>query len=195
MKRVVLLFILVALLLCGCAAEQEPQLPFTCSVNGIAYYVNPEAQTITSQGNEYHYRYIDNDDCHGVSITYPNGAVVTNSYSIGSNVGGVSWSNADMDFQINQGGTYADCYDLFSVVPEQVKKEEKGEAMYLIFYGLPLIALGWWEAACPYTHWNWMYGWRYKDAEPSDEALGRIKAVGYLGIAFGVILILIGIFA
>lgn len=189
MKRVVTLILLVALLLCGCAAEQpEPQEPYTSVINGVSYYVNPEAQTITVDGYDYYYTYIDNDDRRGVSITYPNGTVVTDSYSPSSGMGGVSFSSMDVS-------GYADCYDLLDVVPEQVREEEKGEMIQLIFLGIPLIALGWWEAARPDTHWNWMYGWRYKDAEPSDEALGRIMAAGYLEIAFGVILILIGIFA
>lgn len=189
MKRAIVLFLWMALLLGGCASEpQQSQEPYTSVINGVSYYVNPEAQTITAQGHEYYYRYIDHDDRRGVSITYPNGTVVTDSYSTSSGMGGVSFSSMDMN-------GYADCYDLLDVVPEQVQEEEKGEMIQLIFLGIPLIGLGWWEAACPDTHWNWMYGWRYRNAEPSDEALGRIMAVGYLEIAFGVILILIGIFA
>lgn len=194
MKRSIILLFMVALLLCGCATEQEPQLPFSCSVNGVEYYVNPETQTITSQGNEYHYRYIDDDDRHGVSITYPNGAIVSESYENGGS-GGVGWSNADPEFVMSQGSTYANCYDLLSVVPEQVKKEDRTVMWQLIFFGVALIAIGWWEAACPYTHWDWQYGWRYKDAEPSEEALGRIVAFGIFQIVLGVIMVLIGIFA
>lgn len=200
MKRVLILLFLTALLLCGCTAEekkQEPQEPYTSVIDGISYYVDPEAQTVTAQGHKYRYRYIDNKDTRGIRIIYPNGAVVTDSHPVGGGMGGISWSNADVDIQIGNGKPYADCYDLLDVIPAQAEekeeKEEKGDMIYLFFYGLPLIALGWWTAARPYTHWYWAFGWRYKDAEPSDEALFRIMGIGYFLIVCGIILTLIGI--
>lgn len=190
MKRVIVLILLAALLLCGCAAEsqQQPQEPFTSIVNNVSYYVNPKTKTITAQGHEYHYTYIDNDDRRGVSITYPNGTVVTDSYSKSSGMGGVSFSSMDV-------GGYADCYDLLSVVPELEQEEDHTVMWQAILLGVGLIGLGGWEAACPDTHWNWTYGWRYKGAEPTDEALGRIAAAGIFCIIIGIIMIMIGIFA
>lgn len=186
MKRVIVLFLLAALLLVGCGSKetQQPQEPYTQSINGVDYYVDPDAKTITAGGHTFHYAYIEN----GVRVTYPNGEVVTESYN-SNGMGGISWS----DMELSKYGV--DCYDLLDAVPRQVKEEEKGEMAPLIFIGIAVIALGTWEAACPYTHWNWMYGWRYKDAEPSDEALGRIAAAGIIEIIGGVIFVLIGIFA
>lgn len=52
--------------------------------------------------------------------------------------------------------------------------------------GLLLMALGLFEAVFPKAAWYLGYGWRYKDAEPSDAALlfGRVGGVIVIVIGF-----------
>lgn len=186
MKRAVILILLATLILTGCAAEnQVPQEPYTQYVGNTQFLVDPAAMTITAQGHEFTYEYVEN----GVSITYPNGAVCTESDV------GIGWSNADADFTINNGADYIDCYMLLIAVPEQAQNEEKQPAWPLIIAGIAFISLGAWMCARPHTHWRWNRGWKYKNAEPSDMALGVIGAVGIIEIIVGIAMILTGIFA
>ena len=200
MKRAVIIILLAALLLTGCAAEAPvPQELYTQYVGNTPFLVDPVAKTITANGHVFTYRYIDEGNTKGVSVTYPNGAVVTESYEYSSDgigaLGSTGWSNADAEFIINNGADYIDCYMLLSVVPEQVQKEEKLTMWPLIFFGIAFAAAGVWMYACPHVLWHWKYGWWYKNAEPSDTGLGAIMASGIITIIVGIVLILIGIFA
>ena len=199
MKRAVILLLLAAILLTGCAAtEAQPQEPYSQYVGSIRFDVDPAARTITARGYVFTYSYIDNGDTRGVSVTYPNGAVVTKTTTYDSNgigMGTTSWDNADPEFLSSVESTYVDCYALLMVVPEQPAKEVKGEFAPLILVGIGFAAIGVWMYARPDVHWYWSHGWMYKDAEPSDAALGAIGAMGIISIILGVIMFLIGIFA
>ena len=200
MKRAVVLILLAVFLLTGCAAETlAPQEPYTQYVGNTPFLVDPVAKTITANGHVFTYRYIDEGNTKGVSVTYPNGAVVTESYEYSSDgigaIGSTSWSNADATFVINNGADYIDCYMLLSVVPEQTQEKERFAMWPSILLGLVFIAIGAWMFARPHIHWKWTHGWMYKNAEPSDLALGVSGAMGIIGIILGIVLILIGIFA
>lgn len=66
--------------------------------------------------------------------------------------------------------------------PTQQREARGG---YLLV-GLLLLGIGIFNTASPRTGWYWSYGWRFKDAEPSEAAL----LAGRLG---GVVCIIIGI--
>ena len=51
-----------------------------------------------------------------------------------------------------------------------------------------LIAIGLWAVISPRSAWYVCFGWQYKDAEPSDEALYVFRVVGGFAIFLGVIL-------
>lgn len=57
--------------------------------------------------------------------------------------------------------------------------------------GLLFIGLGIWNAVSPYSSWYFSYGWHYKDAEPSDAALGFTRFGGIVAIIIGVIALLV----
>ena len=56
---------------------------------------------------------------------------------------------------------------------------------------LLLLAVGIFNTASPHTAWYLEYGWRYKDAEPSDMALTFSRLGGILAIIAAVILIFV----
>lgn len=58
-----------------------------------------------------------------------------------------------------------------------------------MIFGLLFIVIGLINAISPATGWYLSYGWRYKDAEPSDAALILGRIGGVLGIIVGVICI------
>ena len=55
--------------------------------------------------------------------------------------------------------------------------------------GLLLIALGLIDLIVPKVSWYLGYGWRYKDAEPSDAALVFARMGGAIAIAIGIALL------
>ena len=52
-----------------------------------------------------------------------------------------------------------------------------------------LCVLSVFSVASPHTAWYWSYGWRYKNAEPSDLALTAERIGGVIAIVVGVLLI------
>ena len=59
-----------------------------------------------------------------------------------------------------------------------------------VVFALLAIAIGAFSAASPRTAWYWSYGWRYKDAEPSDRALSAERVGGAIAIVVGVFLLI-----
>ena len=181
MKRAVILLLLAALLLVGCAGQPNSK-PYREMVDDIEFYVDPEYSRIVANGQLYTYTVEEGN----VSVKYPNGAVCT------ENNGGIGWSNANQEMIIGNGAPYIDCDTLLSVVPRSEYKE-KSANVGVIIMGLALCGLGIWEIGCPHSAWYVSRGWWYKDAEPSDMALGWIGATGIIGVVVGIILIIIGV--
>lgn len=164
--------------------SDEPSTGYIKKMNSVEYLVDPEAKTVTVNGYVFPYTATPNS----ARVRYPNGAVCS------ENGGSVSWTNADEELIINNGKPYANCYDLLSVIPHPKPEKDYGPMVIAILAGFALICIGSWETARPYDHWYWQFGWRYKNAEPSDEAIGRIAAFGIIQIVMGVIVIIVGFF-
>lgn len=64
----------------------------------------------------------------------------------------------------------------------------------MFVFGLIMVTLGILKTAFPRFFWTLEYGWRYKNAEPSDLALILGRAVGVLMILFGLYCLLYAIF-
>lgn len=164
------------------AEQQKPEQEKV--INGVTYVLDEKAQTIAVNGHVLRYTYEDG----GTQIIYPNGAEYC------STDGNWVWRNAPSDMVMNNGMPYADCYDVCILVPKPEQEKDYGPLVGAILIDMAFIGLGIWVASRPYDHWNWRYGWRYKDAQPSDEALGRIAALGICQIVMGVIVIIVGFF-
>lgn len=70
-----------------------------------------------------------------------------------------------------------------------VKTELAASEMGELLMGLGAIAAGIYCVVCPYNVWYYSKGWQYKDAEPTDGALGVTIFGGIVMIIGGVILI------
>ena len=68
--------------------------------------------------------------------------------------------------------------------------DEKDSSGPSPFLAILLIAAGAFNAAKPRTAWYLGYGWRFKDAEPSELALGVERMVGVVVLIIGVIMLL-----
>lgn len=167
---VFLMAVLTAFLLTACVPESEPT--YEVERGGMSFTVDTVNQTITADGYTYGYQINGGK----TTITYPNGATYFWTWS--GNVGSGGWSN---DYDPN---TYVDADILLDVLDQGTPSKDSGGNPLL---GLLLIGLGIWHAASPYTAWYLSHGWRYKNAEPSDMALGMTRLGGFVVIVVGII--------
>ena len=164
MKRFVLIFCVMTLaLLCACG--REPLSP-VYEKNG--YTVDTQAQTITKGEDVIRYSFGGNGK---VTFTYPDNT--TTSWS--QNGAGTS----SLFFDINR---WPGAWELMDVLDrDDLPQRKTGNPL-----GLLLIPLGILQAVFPQAFWFVNHGWKYKDAEPSELALG-------LGRAGGAVIALIGL--
>lgn len=165
MKRYLAVFCVVLLMLM-CACGREPISP-VYEKNG--YTVDTEAQTITKGEDVIRY---DFEYSGKVTFTYPDNTTTSWSQN------GVGTSSLLFDAD-----RWPTAWDLMDVLDRDDLPERKtGNPL-----GLLLIPLGVLQAVFPQAFWFINHGWRYKDAEPSELALG-------LGRAGGVLVAIIGLF-
>jgi hypothetical protein len=62
----------------------------------------------------------------------------------------------------------------------------------LIFWGVLLLIVGVLLIAFPKTQWWLNYGWAFKNAEPSELAIGYSYMLGGIAVFFGLIMIIGG---
>ena len=164
MKRF-LAFFCVTILVLLCACGREPLSP-VYEKNG--YTVDTEAQTITKGEDVIRYSFGGNGK---VTFTYPDNT--TTSWS--QNGTGTSSLFFDTD-------RWPSAWELMDVLDRDDLPERKtGNPL-----GLLLIPLGILQAVFPQAFWFVNHGWKYKDAEPSELALG-------LGRVGGAVIALIGL--
>lgn len=172
--RVLILLLLAAFLMFGCAQTQSVYT-VDVSYNGVdmEFTVDTENGTITDGEHVYTYDWDGSDSDHNATITYPNGATYYESMSGG--VGNMGWSvGYDPD-------TYVDGDTLIYVLSVSAPEEPSGNPVV----GLILIALGAFYTFAPHAAWYLSYGWRFKDAEPSDAALIISRISGVAVAVFG----------
>ena len=164
MKRFMLIFCVMTLaLLCACG--REPLSP-VYEKNG--YTVDTEAQTITKGADVIRYSFGGNGK---VTFTYPDNT--TTSWS--QNGTGTSSLFFDTD-------RWPSAWELMDVLDrDDLPQRRTGNPL-----GLLLIPLGILQAVFPQAFWFVNHGWKYKDAEPSELALG-------LGRVGGAVIALIGL--
>ena len=160
-----LTFFCVTILVLLCACGREPLSP-VYEKNG--YTVDTEAQTITKGADVIRYSFGGNGK---VTFTYPDNT--TTSWS--QNGTGTSSLFFDTD-------RWPSAWELMDVLDrDDLPERRTGNPL-----GLLLIPLGILQAVFPQAFWFVNHGWKYKDAEPSELALG-------LGRVGGAVIALIGL--
>lgn len=190
MKRTMAIFALIlaaAMLLAGCKKEPLPAV-YTVYSYGAPYTIDTEGRTISDGTYTYGYEYAASGS--SVSFTYPDG----NVYSAGiqsansSGAGGVSAGSVSADYDYNSG--YTDplslCYALAS--PRETERAASSGANPLL--ALLLCGVGIFNLAAPKASWYLSYGWRFKDAEPSDAAITLSRIGGAIAVVIGVIMLI-----
>ena len=181
MKRLILclLCLLMVLSLCACS-DSNANTTYTVEKYGKTFEVNTQEGTIFDGKNTYAFTFSGDSSSYRINITYPNGA--TYFYGFNGNFGSGGWSdNYDEDLYVG-GDTLCD------VIAEKAPSPSNPTKVLAIFL---LIGIGAFNVASPSTAWYLEYGWRYKNAEPSDMALGLNRFAGIIAIIAGIIMIFV----
>lgn len=173
MKRGILLCLLaLLLLLTACGGE-------TSSVyEQDGYTVDLESRTITYEEDVYTYTVSGSGAGSEIRITYPNGA--TYYWTWNGNFGHGGWSDDYDPVRYTDGDTLM---ELLNFEPEP---EKSGPSPLL---AILLLAAGIFNLVSPRAAWYLSYGWRFKNAEPSDAALVLGRLSGGLAILIGLFLL------
>ena len=177
MKRTIFLMLnlLLITLLCACSGSDNT---YTVEMRGREFVVDRENRTISDDWHTYEYTFSGNSSSYRVRITYPNGAEYWFDQTGAIGTGG--WTDGYGE------NKYADGDTLCDVLLEKAPKEGAGEK---ILIGIFLLAVGVFNAVKPEVAWYLEYGWRFKDAEPSDSAIALNRLGGAVAIIAAVFLI------
>lgn len=185
MKKIFIAILCMLLVMSLCACDSYEPSAYKIHRNGTDYVVDRVSQKISDGTHTYRYSISGDSDSYSIGITYPDGS--TYSWSVRSSGSGASygyggWSSDYDASRYVSGETLCDILE--AEVPE--KKEQKN-----ILLILGLLALGIFNTVSPHTAWYLEYGWRYKDAEPSDLALSCNRFGGVAAIAVAVIMMFV----
>ena len=175
-KRFPLLFVIAILVcLCGCGSNNVPREE-TVVIGGTTFTVDRQEGIIRDA--QYTYRVTSSGN--RTTILYPNGG----TYSW-QEIGGYGTGSTTMDLSVSP---YADPMTLLSVINARSSHSERGGHVGL---GLVLLLLAVCMAVWPRAFWYLHTGWRFKDAEPSDLALGLNRTVGIILGIVGIIFLFV----
>ena len=178
LKLVIPVLLAAALIFLASCGHGGTSQVYDVEHNGKIFTVDQANQTIASEGHIYSFEVAGNGGNVKFKVTYPDGS--TYWWSQGGNVGYGGWSD-DYD-----PGRYAPGDVLWDVLNLDRRADGHDSGKY-IGLGLLLILLGAVNAAFPRAMWYIEYGWRYKDAEPSDMVLFAERAGGAIAVIAGVI--------
>lgn len=173
-------FLLSVLMVCVLCACTDTGGIYTVEKNGNTFEVDRINGTIFDGTYTYQYNFMGDADDYSFDVTYPDGVTYYWDYAGGVGQGG--WSD-DYDDAL-----YVDGAVLCEVVAENALPPI---GSWKIIVPALLIIIGVLNAVVPQTAWRLEYGWRYKNAEPSDTALVLNRIGGIIAIVIGgVILVL-----
>lgn len=185
-----ILAVLAALVLSlsACAEKQTKNAlePYSTGWDGRVYTVTPidnDKGTITDGTNTYSYCYDASGSSYSVTFTYPDGETYTWKED-----GNFSSGATSPDFD---SGKYPDGMTLDRVLKRSpaAKHEEKSTKNWGII--LFLLFVGGINTACPQLTWYLDVGWKVKDGEPSEAALGWSRTVGVVLLIVAVVMMIV----
>ena len=191
-----ILAVLAALVLSlsACAKQKATASlePYTTGWDGAVYTITPidaYKGTISDGTNTYSYRYDTSGTGYSVTFTYPDGETYR-CMENGSTSGGAVFSSgsSSLDFDYDK---YPDGMTLKRVLERSpsAKSEEKSTKNWGII--LLLLLIGGINTACPRLTWHLDVGWKVKDAEPSEAALGWSRTVGVVLLIVAVVMMIV----
>lgn len=179
-RRLFGLLVVLMLLLSACGTQPEPSAA-TVEYDGKSFQVDTEKGTVTCGEDVYQVSVSAGGSSRTTTITYPNGG--TYYWTDTGNGGHGGWDEG-YDPQRYVSG------DVLLRVLEQVSpaaRERKGNPVA----GILCILLGAVNLAFPQLVWYLKHGWVYKDAEPSQAAIGFTRVAGAVVVIAGIVLAVI----
>lgn len=166
---------LLLILLCSCAAHSNYSSDaYTVSLYGNEYLINRAEHVIIHNETSYKFDISGNR----VTVTFPDGSTYWETQQGDSSFGG--WSD---DFNMYN---YSLASNLIEALDSEMPPSPQDESSNNIWAAFILIILGGFSLAFPYASWYISYGWRYKNAEPSDTALIMARISGGIAVIVGV---------
>lgn len=174
--RPLLCALVILLLLCACSSNESgvKQVEY----GGKTFVVDTEAGTITFDDQVYRYE----GSGKSAEFTYPDGS--TFWWRQQGNMGHGGWS---ADYDLGAHG-YISGDTLLEVLRELEPSTVKNGEQFLA--GVVLVLVGAVNAIAPAMVWAMSYGWRFKNAEPSDAALVIYRFGGIVACVIGAFLVL-----
>lgn len=189
MKRVLICLVALCCLLLTACGGHAPKEPYEGYYNGSTYVVDEANCTVTMDGSTYTYALnITPGKSAQLKLTYPDGTWSSLSGRVGSY--GISVTGTySSDFVY---GRYLSCDALWRAlnVDERIEGNTGGAGYMLL--GVVLVLVGLFQFVSPETMWKFNWGWRFKNAEPSDFALKAGMFSGVLTIVLGIIMFFCG---
>lgn len=174
MKKAVILLLLAAVLLAGCAKQTQ-------------IVVDTENQTISDGSFTYEYTDTTTGELRIIIIQYPNGGQYT--YRQEGNISISSPSGVIGTEKYTDGSLLVN-----AVLNPDIQEEKQPIRWPFIILGALIAAWGLWQVCCPYKVWDLFLYRRYQE-EAGNYALTRIIATGLGELAAGIVIILLTIFA
>lgn len=177
MKRIlILLAALCLLLLAACERNTGDPNVYDVEYQGKTYTVDQINQTIAVDGYVCHFK-VSGHSSVKFEVTYPNGSEYYFTWS--GNVGSGGYSGDYDESRYVSGDT------LWEVLEQGKPGAQRNSGHW--FIGLLLVGFGVLEAVYPQLSWYLSHGWRYKNAEPSELAMGLGRVTGVIMIIAGII--------
>lgn len=175
-------WMLIVLLLCVClvfsGCGKQETADSTAVIDGQEVVIDRENGTVTCGDDVY--RFTVTGSGTSVMMIYPNGETYTLHYETGGTGAGYGSSSSGWTQ-----GAYLDPWALSAALSDaQTARDRQGNPLIGFF----VIVLGIFGLAVPKTAWYLSYGWRYKDAEPSDAALVAERVSGGVLVFIGLLL-------
>ena len=167
---------LLVLALAGCGSQKEKVK--NVSYNGVDYVVDTENGTISDGKRVYTYVY----GSSGGTITYPDG-----NYYTWKEINGAVTGSSSLGFDDT---SHVDPWVLRAVIGEAEQTNSTSGRKH-VGVGIILLVVGIVSAVWPDKIWYLNWGWRYKDAEPSDMALTLNRIGGVIAAVIGLVLIIV----
>lgn len=156
MRRVLILFCLLALVLTGCAGKTQ-------EIDGITYTVDRDAGTVTGGG--YTCQYTISDSNSSVTVQFPDGESLTCIRLGGSFV--PYQGSVDQDRREVASAMASAVWDLVADPPSP------SYALMALFALIFFVSTGCLRR--PYECWHMLYGYRLSYGEPNEMELTRFK--------------------
>ena len=186
---VLILAVLAALVLSrsACAEKQTKNAlePYSIGWDGRVYTVTPidnDKGTISDGTNTYSYRYDASGTGYSVTFTYPDGETYTWTENSSSGRGEAS---LNFDFEKYPSGmVLKGLLRKVRTTQEDTSAKNWGIILFLLFVGGI-------NTACPQLTWYLDVGWKVKDGEPSEAALGWSRTVGVVLLIVAVVMMIV----